>query len=281
MALLLAAFGWGFRHGFDVDHLAAIGDLSTSAQRRRDAFARSSWYAVGHALVLLVLGTVAVTAGAAIPDGLDAAAGRVVGATLIPLGLWTLWAVRVDGDRFRLRSRWALLAAWRAPPPREVEIVHDHEHAADGHHHGPGGPSVMAAGSAPARAPRSAGPVASIHRHPHVHRGVVPAAAPTRTATVGVGMLHGVGAETPTQVALLAASAGAGGAGEGLGYLVAFVVGLFAANTVVAGGFATGVMDPARHPIVHRGLGFVVGAASVVIGVGMLLGVDLVTVSLV
>ena len=281
MALLLAAFGWGFRHGFDIDHLAAIGDLSTSAERPRDALGRSTWYAVGHSLVLLVLGTAAVVAGAAIPGGLDTVSHRVVGATLVALGLWTLWAVRADGNQFRLRSRWALLGAWRAPPPREVEIVHDHEHDAHGHHHGPGEPPVVASVSPTAHARQPGGARASVHHHPHVHRGVVPAAAPTRTAAVGVGMLHGIGAETPTQVTLLAASAGAGGTSAGLAYLAAFVVGLFTANTVVAASFATGVMDPARHPIIHRALGLVVGAASVVIGVGMVLGVNLVTVSLV
>jgi high-affinity nickel-transport protein len=281
MALLLAAFGWGFRHGFDIDHLAAIGDLSTSAERPRDALGRSTWYAVGHSLVLLVLGTAAVVAGAAIPGGLDTVAHRVVGATLVALGLWTLWAVRADGNQFRLRSRWALLGAWRAPPPREVEIVHDHEHDAHGHHH-TGEASVVAHGSKRAHAhpPAGTGTETSVHRHPHVHRGVVPAAAPTRTAAVGVGMLHGIGAETPTQVTLLAAAAGAGGTSGALAYLAAFVGGLFAANTVVAAGFATGVMDAGRHPLAHRTLGLVVGAASVAIGVSMVLRVDLVTVSL-
>lgn len=278
MALLAAAFGWGFRHGFDVDHLAAIGDLSTGAVRRRDAVLRATWYAAGHAAVLLLLGAAVVLAGTAIPPAVDAAAGRLVGATLVALGVWTLWAVRTDGSSFRLRGRWALVMAWRAPAPTEVEVVHDHEHDhRHGHHHHDH--AELAAVESAATTTGGARPTTS-HRHPHVHRGVVPAPPPGPAASVGIGMVHGIGAETPTQVALLAATAGAGGAGAGIGYLVAFVAGLFMANSAVALGFAGGVMDPARHPLAHRLLGIVVGGASVVMGGAMVAGIDLVTFSL-
>src|SRR4029078_1890883 len=49
----------------------------------------------------------------------------------------------------------------------------------------------------------------------------------------GIGMLHGVGAETPTQVLLFVAAAGAGGTGAGVALLVAFLVGLLGSNSLI------------------------------------------------
>jgi hypothetical protein len=54
-----------------------------------------------------------------------------------------------------------------------------------------------------------------------------------RTA-FGIGMIHGVGAETPTQVLIFLTAAGVGNKGTGLLLLACFLIGLLAANTVVA-----------------------------------------------
>ena len=54
-----------------------------------------------------------------------------------------------------------------------------------------------------------------------------------RTA-FGIGMIHGVGAETPTQVLIFLTAAGVGNKGTGVLLLACFLIGLLAANTVVA-----------------------------------------------
>jgi hypothetical protein len=47
-------------------------------------------------------------------------------------------------------------------------------------------------------------------------------------------MIHGVGAETPTQMLIFLTAAGVGATGPGILLLACFLVGLLAANTVVA-----------------------------------------------
>jgi hypothetical protein len=53
-------------------------------------------------------------------------------------------------------------------------------------------------------------------------------------ASLGVGMLHGIGFETPTQALVFVAAAGAGSRASGLLVLVCFLIGLLFANTVLA-----------------------------------------------
>ena len=55
--LLLASFWFGFRHGIDWDHIAAITDITSSQEERGRAIGFGTLYVVGHALVVLCLGT--------------------------------------------------------------------------------------------------------------------------------------------------------------------------------------------------------------------------------
>ncbi|MDH3299704.1 MAG: hypothetical protein OES24_04275 [Acidimicrobiia bacterium] len=135
--LLLTALALGLRHGVDWDHIAAIAELSGAANDRRRGFRLSLLYAFGHAAVVFVLGCVAIIAGTAIPDGLDRWMGRVVGLTLIWLGVWVIVELVRHGRDFRLRSRWLLVldgtfAGFRrvasAADRRLLEIEHEHEH---------------------------------------------------------------------------------------------------------------------------------------------------------
>ncbi len=90
LGLLLTAFGLGLRHGVDWDHIAAIADLNSTADNRRHGFLRSLYYALGHAAVVFALGTLLLVAGASIPESLDQWMGRIVGATLVALGIAVL-----------------------------------------------------------------------------------------------------------------------------------------------------------------------------------------------
>ena len=135
-------------------------------------------YALGHALVVAILGLAALLLGAALPDWIDPIMGRVVGATLVFLGIYVFVSVyqylRHGGD-FRLRSRWMLVFdgvryGWR----RLQAAIHGHEHV---------------------------DPVEATSYGP-------------RTA-FGVGMIHGIGAETASQALLIAAVGGASGSGLG------------------------------------------------------------------
>src|SRR6201993_4693416 len=87
---LISAAGLGFRHGFDYDHIAAITDITSVQSRARDAMRYGLLYVMGHATTVAVLGTAAVAFRVALPPGSDLWAERLVGVTLILLGLFVL-----------------------------------------------------------------------------------------------------------------------------------------------------------------------------------------------
>lgn len=88
----------------------------------------------------------------------------------------------------------------------------------------------------------------------------------------GVGMVHGIGAETGTQVLLLATVSGAADHGMALAMLAAFVIGLLFSNSLIAvlatsGFVASGYMRP-----IYLAAGTVAAVFSLVVGVVFLTG---------
>jgi hypothetical protein len=282
LPLILGMVALGFRHGFDWDHIAAITDITSTttsghaevdvpaaspvtphghdeemrahehaheatgpgpmhafresrfAHEQRHAIGLASLYALGHALVVVVLGIVALTVGAILPDWVDPILEKVVGVTLVLLGAWVIYSVvqylRGKGE-FRLRSRWMLVFdvarnAWGALQAR----IHGHEHR----------PSAHATQYGP------------------------------RTA-FGVGLIHGIGAETGSQALLLAGIAGVTGT-TGIVVLLAFVVGLLLANTLVAVVSASGFIGAQRMRTLYVIVGAFAGVASLVIGLLFIFG---------
>jgi ABC-type nickel/cobalt efflux system permease component RcnA len=272
VGLLATAFGFGLRHGIDWDHLAAITDITSSQEDGRRSMVLAGLYAIGHAIVVLVLGVAAIAAGDRLPDGVDAAMGRVVGATLLLLGAYVFWSLARDGRDFRLRSRWMLVLAGAVRLTRRlrhVVVEHAHDHPADGHHHHDEHAQATSAAHAV--------PVRVKHAHVHRHVGTLPddpfAGYGNRTA-LAVGALHGIGAETPTQVLLFVAAAGVAGTGGGLLMLLAFVAGLLVTNTAIALASTFGFLQAGRSWQAYVAVAVLTGAASVVLGVMFLLGRD-------
>jgi len=97
-----------------------------------EAIRLGTLYALGHGAVVIALGIAAITFGALLPDWLDPIMGRVVGLTLVLLGIWvfvSLYNYFRHGVEFRLRSRWMLVFdgirySWRRFQAR----LHGHEH---------------------------------------------------------------------------------------------------------------------------------------------------------
>lgn len=204
---------------------------------QRRALVLGTLYALGHALVVLVLGVLALTFGAVLPGWVDPIMGRVVGLTLLLLGIWvfvSLYQYARHGQAFRLRSRWMLVFdsvrfGWRRFQAR----LHGHEHA---------DPIEMTA-----YGPKTA---------------------------LGVGMIHGIGAETGTQVLLIAAIGGASSQGLGIPMLLAFIVGLLVSNSVIVFITATGFIASRVRERLYIGVGVVAGAFSLIIGLVFVIGVD-------
>jgi cytochrome c biogenesis protein CcdA len=163
--------------------------------------------------------------------------GRIVGLTLVLLGVWVLYSVyryARAGDAFRIRSRWMLVFdvaryGWRRLQAR----LHGHEHVE---------PLEMSSYG-------------------------------TRTA-FGVGMIHGIGAETGTQVLLIAAVGGAASAGLGVPMLFAFVIGLLISNLAIVLFSSLGFTASQTRERIYVGIGAVAGCFSLVIGAVFLFGLD-------
>ncbi len=199
------------------------------AHEQQHALALATLYALGHASVVAVLGLAAILLNAVLPDWVDPIMERVVGLTLLVLGAWVLVSLVQflrGKGEFRLRSRWMLVF--------------------DGVRY--------AWGALQAR----------IHGHEHQPSAHATSYGP-RTA-FGVGMIHGVGAETGTQVLLIASIAGVGNNGLGVLMLGAFLVGLVLSNGVVALLTASGFITAARQKGIYVAIGSLAGVFSLVVG---------------
>ena len=295
LGVLLTGFFLGVRHGIDWDHIAAITDItSTTAAasmavaahydqhrsvaghqhghggdvevRAHDAgpggatlapalagrppMGRSRFvssqveavrlgtlYALGHGAVVVALGLAALAFGALLPTWLDPLMIRIVGLTLVALGLWVMYSVyryARGGETFRLRSRWMLVFdgiryGWRRFQAR----LHGHEHVE---------PLEMSSYGA-------------------------------RTS-FGVGMIHGIGAETGSQVLLIAAVGGASSAGLGIPMLFAFVLGLLLSNFGIVLVSSVGFVSSQTRERLYVAIGAVAGGFSLFVGTIFLFGMN-------
>jgi hypothetical protein len=267
LGLLISGFLFGLRHGIDWDHIAAIADITSSQEDRGRALWFGTLYALGHATVVFALGVLAIVAGDLLPASIDEVMGRVVGVTLIALGVYVVVSLVRHGRDFRLRSRWMLVFSGIR---RGVRWARERV-----------GERAPAAVAEPALSP-SAGVDPALWHHGHHgrpghHHHGDPEPDDTfmnyGTATsVGVGMIHGVGAETPTQVLIFLAAAGAGGPLVGVVVLLAFIVGLLASNSLITLGSAYGFLSASRNFAVYATVGLVVALFSLVVGVLFVLG---------
>ncbi len=258
LGLLVAAFLLGLRHGIDWDHIVAISDIAATQESKRRGFFVGTLYVLGHASVVILLGIGAIALGANVPEWLDAAASRIVGVTLIALGLVVLISLILERGSFRARSRWMILFGLTrglfARGRRAVSHTHEHVAAQGGHH---GGAEYLEDGESRLAAPR--------HSHEHTHLGDDEY---TNKTVVGIGMIHGVGAETPTQVVVFLAAASAGGVPAGIGVLLIFVLGLVIANSAITTASVFGFALASKRQSVQIGFGIFTAAMS--IGVGLL-----------
>jgi cytochrome c biogenesis protein CcdA len=244
LGLLVTAAGFGLRHGVDWDHIAAITDLAGSQTSRRRSIVLATLYILGHGAVVLVLGVAAIALSERLPTSVDTAMERVVGATLVALGVYVLVGLLREGREFRLRSRWMLvIAAVRGARRR-----------------------VAARSGASADGAVEPEPVTAPDALDEPFFG-----SDARTA-LGVGVIHGIGAETPTLVLVFVAAAGAGGTGVGVAMLLAFVVGLIASNTAIALAATFGYLGASKSFPVYAAVSIVAGVFSLVIGTVFLLG---------
>lgn len=233
LALASAAM-LGFRHGLDYDHIAAISDITSVQSKARDAMRYGLLYVGGHAATVAVLGTAAVAFRISLPPASDRWAERLVGITLLLLGIYVLGTFfRPSAHNHRPRTRITLLINavlwiyWRLS-----RIF--------------GGTRIEA---------------------PQVFKD----GYGTRS-TFLVGVIHGLGAETPTQLLLFLMAANLGGTAAGLLGLLAFIGGLLLMNTLMCASAAGLFSVTLARPNTLRALTLATSAYSIVVGAIFLLG---------
>ncbi len=293
--LSLAGLGiaLGLRHGIDWDHLAAITDITSAAattdetttesahplsslaravaltpqagtlavsaapglgemraararyggmarvetprHRRQEAwrgFFLATMYALGHASLVVALGLLAIWFGTLLPHWIDPLMGRIVGITLLFLGVWIIYSLVRYGRDFRLQSRWMVLIAlarngWERLRSRVTgqPIAHHHELT----QYGPG-------------------------------------------TAFGIGVLHGIGAETGSQALLLAGAVGATAQATGTALLLFFALGLLMSNSLIAAFSAFGFVSASTRRTVYLVFGVFAAVFSLIVGFLFLTG---------
>jgi high-affinity nickel-transport protein len=264
IGLVVSAFLLGLRHGIDWDHIVAISDIAATQESKRRGVFVGTLYVLGHAAVIVLLGIGAIVLGSTIPEWLDAVAGRVVGVTLVVLGVVVAVTLVVERGSFRARSRWMILfdASRKIVHTTRARYTHSHDHVAVGHVHHDGG-DTDADGTSRIAAPT--------HSHVHEHDGD---SEYTNKAAVGIGAIHGIGAETPTQVVVFLAAASAGGVWAGMMVLFVFVLGLIVSNSAITLASVSGFSMASRSQGIQIGFGVFTAVMSIGIGILFLTGYD-------
>jgi len=295
IGVLGGALALGLRHGIDWDHIAAITDITSTtatndagraasneawltnelgvlltdesdhvaaelARRRpiagagvsaaavaspavaarpasfllahRRAIFLGSLYAIGHGTVVTILGLIAILGAAFLPSWIDPIMERVVGVTLVLLAAFLFYSLyrhfRGEGE-FQLRSRWMLIFAGIRNAVHWVQTKLDADHT---------------------------------HERMHVH-GTDQYGAKT---AYGIGLIHGIGAETGTQVLIIATAVGAGTKVLGVSALLFFVLGLLISNSFVTVATAAGFVSSSRRRLVYIAAGILAATFSLAIG---------------
>lgn len=230
--LVISALVFGLRHGIDWDHIAAITDITGSQESTRQSLWLGTVYALGHGTVVTILGLLAVIVGVFLPSWVDGVMERVVGITLLLLGIYVIYSLIKDGPNFKMRSRWMLVFDWAEIGYHKlISVFTGHEVEA--------------------------------HEHPHNYG--------FSTAYL-VGVIHGIGAETPTQVLLFIAAAGAAGNQFGVILVLTFIVGLIISNSVITVLSTFGFLRARRNAPLLMILGGLTAVFSLIVGTIFLLG---------
>src|SRR3989338_264969 len=231
--LLLSSFLLGLRHGIDWDHIAAISDISGSCDSRRQGIIFGSVYALGHAAVIIIIGLLSVMIGINLPGWVDRIMEPIVGLTLILLSIWLFVSIYLHGRNFKIKSRWMILFTF-------LRKIYIYFHNKINHHH----KKEMV-----------------FYDYPY---GLGMAFL--------IGIIHGIGAETPSQVILFITAAGIGGELIGAVFVTVFVFGLLISNSVITLVISYGYLNKNNNSNFRLVLGTLTAVFSFFIGILFLFG---------
>lgn len=227
----------GLRHGFDYDHLAAISDITSVQRGWREGMRLGLLYALGHAFTVAVLGILVIFLHLSLPAGMDVIGERLVGATLIVLAVYVFWTFlqrrhEPGAGHVHPRSRVALLISGARQVGWQVRRLRD---------------------------PTAPRPDPFAFRY-------------DQSSVFAVGIVHGLGAETPSQLLLFLLAANLGGTSRGLFGLFSFIAGLLLMNTLMTASASGIFASSTNRPMVQSVVTSLTAAYSLMIGAVFLLG---------
>jgi high-affinity nickel-transport protein len=205
---------------------------NTLPESHREALWLGSLYALGHATVVVLLGVLAIVAAEFLPSWVDPIMKRVVGVTLVFLAIYLFFSIY---RYFTGGGEFRLRSRWM----------------------------LVFAGA------RNAWSWIRSHTGQHEHVHVEPSQYTSRTA-FGIGLIHGIGAETGTQALIIATAVGATSKGVALAALGFFVVGLLMSNTIVTVMSTTGFVSAQKRQTVYVVAGLVAAIFSLIVGLAFL-----------
>ncbi len=187
-----------------------------------------SLYAIGHGSVVIILGLIAIVAAEFLPAWVDPIMEKVVGVTLLFLSAYLFYSLY---RYYRGGGQFRMRSRWMLV----FAGVRNAWHWTRSH----------------------------LGQHEHVH--VEPQRYNSRTA-YGIGMIHGIGAETGTQALIIATAVGATSQTVAVGALLFFVAGLLISNTVVTVTSTFGFVSARRRQTVYVIAGLFAAVFSLVLG---------------
>ncbi|MGI0082548.1 MAG: hypothetical protein ACREAF_01635 [Nitrosopumilaceae archaeon] len=228
--VFLTAILLGFRHGFDYDHIIAITDVSSTQVSRKRAAFLTLFYSLGHALAVISIGVSIIVLGITIPQVLDELMGKIVGITLIILGAYIIYHLVKKGQKeFRAMTRFTIIT-------NGLLYVYSKL-----------GSKILGR---------------TIQQRKVFENGY------GHNSSFIVGVIHGVGAESPTQLAVFSMSLGLGVI-LGITALVTFVIGIIVSNLVFGMMASSGFIRSQKSYKIYKYASIVSATASLLIGILM------------
>ncbi|WP_227935515.1 HoxN/HupN/NixA family nickel/cobalt transporter [Alkalihalobacillus deserti] len=99
----------GIRHGMDADHVAALADMIGTETQKTKQYSLGIMYAVGHGLIVLIIGLLALYVGVRLPEGAYGFLEMLVSFTLILLGAIILYSLFNNKGEYEYKSRIAIV----------------------------------------------------------------------------------------------------------------------------------------------------------------------------
>ncbi len=223
----------GFRHGFDYDHIAAISDIASVPQKPSSAMRLGLLYAAGHATMVALLGSLVILFQLSLPHRLDSWAERLVGLTLIALAIYVMGSL-IWGNPQAI------------PPSRAALLIRGFR--------------------------RLRGRFSQKNSSANLQQNEDESLNYTGPLAFGVGIIHGLGAETPSQLALFLLAANLGGITKGIEGMAMFLAGLLLMNTLMTASACGLFHRAAPHPRTMRIFVGLTAVYSFIVGCVFLLG---------